>query len=164
MIIQNNKSIRDICDDVSVFEASVIIQKLEFELSSSDIAGVGLAANQIGLRKKVCIIRVSDKIDLVNPIIIEKLDLREFFNEGCLSFPNQWVKTKRFNEVFIKDDLHPAGIICTGIEAVVVQHEIGHLYGETMYDYQINIPGVNQKCWCNSGKKYKKCHIKKVIV
>jgi len=122
-----------------------------------------LAANQIGINKKICIIRAGSKLDLVNPKIAKTYDLMEA-NEGCLSFPNIFINTKRYNEILVKDDLHSAGIICTGLEAVVVQHEVGHLYGEIMFDYKIEIPkNRNDKCWCNSGKKYKKCHINQMI-
>ena len=165
-IITDASLLKAECNDVKLlFDGGVIIEKLEEELAKSKTPGVGLAANQIGINEKVCIIRIKDvAINLVNPKIIEKYDLREFRNEGCLSFPNQYLTTKRYNEVFVKDDIHPSGIVCVGLEAVVVQHEIGHLYGETMMDYAIKIPGRNDKCWCDSGKKYKKCHLGKEIL
>ena len=163
MIITNMKELRAECKDVSLFEAQDIIIKLEDELSKSK-TGVGLAAPQIGIQKRVCIIRCRNfKIDLVNPIIIKKYDLFEFYNEGCLSFKNDLINTKRFNEIVMQDSFHPAGIIFTGVESVIVQHEIGHLYGEIMYDLQIKIPARNEKCWCNNGKKYKLCHLGKII-
>ena len=83
--------------------------------------------------------------------------------EGCLSFPGKEVITCRFNEVFIKDDLHSAGIIFSGMEAVAIEHEIDHLLGITMFSRQIIIPGRNEKCWCGEQKKYKKCHYGKII-
>lgn len=151
--------LRKECKNVSLFEAGNIIAKLEAELNSASTTGIGLAANQIGIDAKVCIIRVGPEFfNLVNPIITAKYDLSLFNNEGCLSFPNVWVTTKRFNEIVVKDLLHPAGIICVGIEAVVVQHEVGHLYGELMHDYIVSVPkGRNDICWCGSGKKWKKC-------
>ena len=165
MIITNEPELRQPCLDASLFEAQYIIDSIAKELSESKIIGVGLAANQIGINKKVCVIRIDQyQLDLVNPVIVDKQDLCSFKNEGCLSFPGEWLSTKRYNEVFIKDLLHPAGVVCTGLTAVVVQHEVGHLYGETMYDYQITMPlGPNSLCWCGSGKKFKKCHTGKEI-
>jgi peptide deformylase len=163
MIITDEKLLREPCEDSNVFEAQSIINRLEKELENSKISGVGLAAPQIGIKKKVCIIRTKDEINLINPVIIEKYDLAEFKDEGCLSFPDQYVLTKRYNEVFVRDIIYPAGIILIGIDAVVAQHEIDHLYGKIMFEHQIKRPKVNEKCWCKSGKKYKKCHIKKVI-
>lgn len=165
MIITDESKLRSECQDVSIFEANDIISKLEEELKSSKNTGIGLAANQIGIDKKVCIIRVGSlSLNLANPIITEKEDLCLFRNEGCLSFPDQWISTKRYNEIVVKDLFHSAGVVCSGLMAVVVQHEVGHLYGETMYDYEIKIPsGPNMPCWCKSGKKYKKCHMGKEI-
>jgi peptide deformylase len=163
MIVTNKSELTKECRDVSLIEANNILQLLEKELANSKIAGVGLAANQIGLDAKICIIRAQNKIDFINPTIIEQYDLMEFGNEGCLSFPGQWLLTKRYNEILVKDLWHPAGIILVGVDAVVAQHEIGHLYGETMFEYQIERPQVNAKCWCGSDRKYKKCHMRKVI-
>jgi len=163
MIVTNRSELKKECRDVSILEAHDIIKKLEDELSNSKIPGVGLSANQIGIDAKVCIIRAKNKISFVNPKIVEQYDLMEFKNEGCLSFPNKWLLTKRYNEIFVKDALHPAGFILTGINAVIAQHEIDHLYGKTMFEYEIQRPRVNDKCWCGSDKKYKKCHMKKII-
>lgn len=164
MIVTDTNKLKKECRDISLIEASGIIYNLENELKRSKISGLGLAANQIGIDAKVCIIRTKSKLDLVNPIITQKYDLSLFKNEGCLSFPEQWITTARYNEILVVDLLHPAGVICTGIDAVVVQHEVGHLYGEVMFDYQIEEPsGPNMSCWCKSGKKYKKCCINKEI-
>lgn len=163
MITTDENQLRYECKDVSIFEGMDIISSLEDELLNSTVSGVGLAANQIGIDAKVCIIRANDSLDLINPKIEEYAYLQEFENEGCLSFPNKWLLTKRYSEILVKDLLHPNGVVATGINAVIIQHEVGHLYGETMYDYQIERPGPNLKCWCGSDKKYKKCHMGRVI-
>lgn len=164
MIITDENLLKKECKDVSIFEAYDIVQKLEDELLSSKKPGIGLAANQIGIDAKVCIIRTGlEKINLANPVIMEKYDLRSFKNEGCLSFPGDFIFTKRYNDILVKDLFHPNGIVCTGLTAVVAQHEIGHLYGETMYDYEIKLPKPNEKCWCGSDKKFKTCHMNKII-
>jgi peptide deformylase len=165
MIITDENLLRKECKDASIFEASEIITKLEYELKNSTAPGIGLAASQIGFYFKIFILRTKHaSLDFVNPKIIDKRDLRLFKNEGCLSFPGIYLTTKRFNEIFVVDLFHPNGIICTGLEAVVVQHETGHVYGETMFDYQVVEPQINQKCWCNSGIKYKRCHMEKFIL
>ncbi len=163
MIITDKSELEKKCRDVSFIEANKILNLLEEELINSKTPGLGLAANQIGIDAKICIIRTKNEINFVNPVIIEQYDLMEFDQEGCLSFPDQWILTKRYNEILVKDALRPAGVILVGIDAVVAQHEIGHLCGKTMFEYQIKRPKVNEKCWCNSDKKYKKCHMKKVI-
>ena len=161
MIVTDKEELTKSCKYVSLLEAPSILKSLEEELEKAG-SGVGLAANQIGIDARVCIIKYKDIIHLVNPEIVALEDLREFHYEGCLSFPGEFIWTKRYNEVFIKDSLHPSGIVCTGFEAVVVQHEIGHLNGETMHDYQIPRLSRNDLCWCGK-KKYKKCHMGKII-
>lgn len=163
MIVTDESLLRQECKEVSIFEGMEIVGKLETELANSTSPGIGLAANQIGIDAKVCIIRTNNSLNLINPRVVERYDLMEFDNEGCLSFPEQWIATKRYAEVLVKDLLHPEGVVATGLDAVVIQHEVGHLYGETMYDYQIKRPGPNLKCWCGSEKKYKKCHMGKII-
>jgi peptide deformylase len=163
MIVTDKEKLRAVCKDVSLFEAQDVISKLENELSKSEI-GIGLAANQIGIDAKVCIIKAKKLFALVNPVIVETFDKSLFANEGCLSFPGEFLTTARFNEIVVRDLLHPAGLICTGLEAVVVQHEVGHLYGELMHDFVVDIPaGRNSLCWCGSNRKYKKCCLGKDI-
>lgn len=163
MIITDKAFLQKPCRDVFIIEhptfTNAVIAQLEEELKNSKVTGIGLAANQIGIDAKICIIRTEqEKINLANPIIVEKYDLSIFKGEGCLSFPGEWLMTKRYNEIVVKDLYHPAGIILMGLEAVVAQHEIGHLYGELMHDYVITLPlGPNSPCWCGSGKKWKKC-------
>ena len=162
MIIKDKIQLQIPCKEASIFEAPAIIKLLEKELINSSELGIGLSAIQIGVLKKIFIMRMgSNFISLVNPKVIDAYDLREFHNEACLSFPGDSITTKRFNEIYIKDDLHPAGLIFTGLEAVITQHEMGHLNEQTMYDYEIKIPKRNEMCWCNSGRKYKLCHLNK---
>lgn len=144
--------------ETTLFEGQAILDKLKAELNNSKTLGIGLAAPQIGIKKQVVIIRSSQKIDLINPKIIKQYDLREFDDEGCLSFPDDRVTTQRYNEILVTDLIHPAGIICVGINAVVVQHELDHLNGILMFDREIKIPHRNSLCWCGSRKKYKSCH------
>ena len=163
MIITDAEQLKQECEDASIFEAPEIIKRLEYELANSTIPGIGLAAPQIGIKKKVLIARYGNfKLDLVNPVIVDQSDLREFDGEGCLSFPQKYLTTARYNEIYIKDDLH-YGLVLTGFHAVICAHECDHLYGITMFDRQIKRPGRNEKCWCGSGKKYKVCHNNKVI-
>jgi peptide deformylase len=168
MIITDENELRKPCAEVSIFEAQGIVKALETELDNSPLQGIGLAANQIGIFKKVCILRVGNKaLDLANPIIVEGYDLSEFEREGCLSFPEAFIITQRYAEVVVKDLFHENGVVLTGLMAVVAQHEIGHLSGNTMYDFQIKRPNRNDPCWCHegikNGTKYKKCHMNKIM-
>lgn len=110
---------------------------LESELKNSEklgFPGIGLACPQIGIAKKMAIIRIPGKkiyyADLVNPVIIEKYDLAIFDGEGCLSFPKLFGRTQRYQEIRVENFLgFPKNFIATGLPAVCIQHEIDHLNG-----------------------------------
>lgn len=142
-------------------EAEEIIKELEFSLQKSPVRGVGLAAPQISINKRVAIIRIENEmLDLVNPVILEKERGFVNFDEGCLSVPGERLNTQRYKEIFVKDDLHPEGFVAMGDVAVVIQHEVDHLDGVLITDRVVgkNKIGRNEKCPCGSGKKYKRCH------
>jgi len=98
--------------------------------------GIGLAANQIGIQKKVCLIHVDGSVLLVNPVIIAASGEIEF-EEGCLSFPGELIKTRRFTDIKVMTTNHPEVLRFSReknlLECVCVQHEIDHLNGITMH-------------------------------
>jgi peptide deformylase len=164
MIITNIDELRKQNTNASLEEAEEIIKRLERELKDSPINGVGLAAPQIGIHKNVVIIRTEeDKLDLVNPIIVDKRNGFIFKDEGCLSFPGKKANTFRYKEVFIKDDIHPDGFVAVGMTAVVILHELGHLVGNLLIDNDVGKVGRNDPCPCGALKegrpiKFKNCH------
>ena len=163
MIVTDMVALRKPCKSVSIFEAAPIIKQLENALATSTIKGVGLSANQIGIDARVCIIRTPNlSLDLVNPVVVG-YDLGSFDGDGCLSVPGVFITTQRYAEVFVKDSLHTAGLIATGLEAVIIQHETDHTLGILMLDRQIKIPFRKEQCWCGSGKQYKDCHLRRII-
>ena len=164
-IITDLKILRADNSSVSIEESKDIIKKLEISLQNS-ITGVGLAASQVGINKRVAIIRINNEIiDLVNPTVIEKENMFINFNEKCLSLPNVCINTKRYREIYIKDDLHPDGVIAVGDVATVILHEVDHLDGILMIDRMMGSGkiGRNDPCPCgkrinNKPVKRKKCH------
>lgn len=99
--------------------------------------GAGLAANQVGILKRLVVIDMGDNlIKLVNPQIIGTSGVQECV-EGCLSFPNQWGKTIRPQIVTVQA-LNEYGeeIILTGENALAkcFCHEIDHLDGTVFID------------------------------
>jgi len=167
VIITNVEELRKPNDKVnSLEEALKIIKLLEKELSNSKIKGVGLAAPQIGIHKKVAIVRINDfKLDLINPIVVDKLQPIISKDEGCLSLPGVRLDTQRFNEIFIKTLNYPEGLILTEFPAIVALHEIDHTEGILIIDRAIGKGkvGRNDPCPCgrivnNKPVKFKKCH------
>jgi peptide deformylase len=162
-MITNELELRKPNQNASLEEAKSIIKELEKELSLHP--GIGLAAPQIGIHKTVAIIRTgSENLDLVNPIIIEKIGCITSREEGCLSFPGKKLNVARFKEIFLKDDLHPDGIVVTGLMAIVCEHEIDHCQNILFIDKSIdNKIGRNDPCPCGNNKdgkniKFKNCH------
>lgn len=147
-------------------EIPKLIKTLEESLRASPHPGVGLSAPQVGINKCVAIVRTKEvSFNLANPVILDKLGPFINKNEGCLSIPGKTFDTQRYNEIFVKDDLHPAGLIITGLESVVVQHETDHLCGMLVKDRAIGKNKVRRNDSCPCGKKidgkpikYKKCH------
>ena len=104
MIITDKNKITQVCEPCkSVEEGEKIGAQLLKELTESN-SGIGLAANQIGINKRVCVINVKEPIVLINPEIIEKSEEKFAFMEGCLSFPGEVIKTTRYKWVKVKAD------------------------------------------------------------
>lgn len=159
MIVTDPNQLRQPIEEVNLEEAKEIISKLEKELSAEP-HGIGLAAPQIGIKKKVAIIRFEEDIDLINPVILERNQPVIMKSEACLSLPGLSVDTQRYKEVFVKDLQRPEGFVATGNMAIALQHEIDHLEGILIIDRAIGKNKIkrNAPCPCGSKLKYKKCH------
>lgn len=167
MIITDVSKLRKINSKVSIEEAKEIIPKLEKDLVESERPGIGLAACQIGIHKQVAIVRITgeEDMDLVNPILIEKWGSFINKDEGCLSLPNKTVNTNRHKEIFVKDDLHPAGFVATGLAAIAIVHEIDHIQNILITDRRAGKGKIKRNDPCPCGKmkngrfmKWKECH------
>lgn len=94
--------------------------------------GVGLAAVQVGILKRVVVIDIGEgPIELVNPEITFK-EGEQISQEGCLSLPNKWANTKRPKKVQVKaQDRTGKWQVFTGedLKAKAFCHEIDHLDG-----------------------------------
>lgn len=140
MIVTDEEVLRVKCELVLPDEVDDLRKKLEEALiwsAKQGRSGVGLACPQIGIAKSMAIVRIDDtmKIDLVNAKIAQMYHPFEFEGEGCLSFPNRWVRTRRYKEVVVEENLiYPNRFIVTDFSAVVVLHEINHLNGVLLPD------------------------------
>tara|TARA_Y100001963_G_scaffold138530_1_gene203415 strand:- start:124 stop:717 length:594 start_codon:yes stop_codon:yes gene_type:complete len=185
MIIKNIEQLKTKCEPISGLtfnEGEEIGAQLLNELKNSE-SGIGLAANQIGINKRVCVINVKKPLVLINPEIIERSEKEFIFPEGCLSFPDKKIRTKRNVSVKVKADNHEETLsfsadsedINDAFECVCVQHEIDHLDGITMFDREFkqepivrgkNAPvkiGRNEKVLIASGVESKVMKYKKAL-
>lgn len=103
--------------------------------------GIGLAATQVNVHKRVIVIDVSETRDqplvLINPEILERQGLEEM-EEGCLSVPGIYDKVTRAERVRVRTldrDGKAQEFDADGLLAVCIQHEIDHLDGKLFVDY-----------------------------
>ena len=103
--------------------------------------GIGLAATQVNVAKRVLVIDLSEKRDqplaLINPEILERSGIEET-EEGCLSVPGYFDKVTRAEKIRVRAldrDGKPIEFDADGLLAVCIQHEIDHLDGKLFVDY-----------------------------
>lgn len=102
-----------------------------------DKYGVGLAAPQVGVLKKIVVIDVGEgPIVLINPEIVE-ISGEQTGEEGCLSVPGKWGIVTRPNHVKVRalnQEMEPIELEGEGLLARAFCHEIDHLSGELYID------------------------------
>jgi peptide deformylase len=109
-----------------------------------DAPGIGLAAPQIGELKRVIVLDI-DREDLqtgpllmANPEIVEASDEDATYEEGCLSLPEHYSDVSRPAKVtvrYLDRDSETKEMVCEGLLATCVQHEIDHLDGILFVDH-----------------------------
>ena len=106
--------------------------------------GIGLAAIQIGIPKRIIVMDISKDINnkkpiyFINPIILQKGTNKSTYEEGCLSVPDQFAEIDRPSKCDI-EHLDYNGekqlLKAEGLLATCIQHEIDHLEGILFIDY-----------------------------
>ncbi len=106
-----------------------------------DAPGIGLAATQVNIHKRIVVIDVSEEKDaplvMVNPEIVAKFGVEEM-DEGCLSVPGYYETVERAEEIEVRywDREGESQSLETGdLLAVCIQHELDHLEGKLFVDY-----------------------------
>ena len=130
-------------EDISTEKIQTLIEDMIETMHKFN--GVGLAAVQVGVLKRLIVIDLYDDkgpIVLINPIIIKTKGEQEV-EEGCLSFPNQFAKVIRPAEVFVEYTTREGKRIKLKAKELLAQaicHEVDHLNGEVFVDKMI--PGT----------------------
>lgn len=122
------------CEKVETYEDGVSIgQRLIFALHNGPIKiqnPIGLAANQMGINKRVFIAMIDGNWEcFVNPEIIKTSKTTTEYEEGCLSLPGKLFKTKRYDWIKVKS-LGKKTKKYKDFNAIVIQHEVDHLNGK----------------------------------
>ena len=106
--------------------------------------GIGLAAIQVGVPKRIIVLDIASKDEpknpmyFINPEIVEKSDANSTYEEGCLSVPGQFAEIDRPSTCHVKFlDYYgqPKELKAEGMLATCIQHEIDHLEGILFIDY-----------------------------
>ena len=189
-IKEHNPVIKKKLREVSVEEGMEIATEL-FQILNKRGDGIGLAANQVGNDAQVAVVNVREPLVLINPKIQEQWDEIDYY-EGCLSYPEKGIHTKRYKNIIVKTEQEEGGWYFSGaesskgkgsweastkhdqeqrvLEAVCVQHEIDHLMGKTIHDRKIETTvrvekkiGRNQKVLIACGPDSKVVKYKKAI-
>ena len=144
IITEPNKLLRQISKPVSSVgkeEQKLMDDMLETMYAAN---GIGLAAIQIGIPKRIIVIDLNrDEIKkkpmyFVNPVIKNKDPLKATYEEGCLSVPNQFAEINRPSKCEVEHldyDGEKKLLKADGLLATCIQHEMDHLEGILFIDY-----------------------------
>ena len=144
ILTEPNKILREKSLTVKVVDED--LKKLMDDMLETMYAapGIGLAAIQVGVPKRVIVLDIAPKdkpknpMFFVNPEIITKSENSSTYEEGCLSVPGQFAEINRPDKCHIKYlDYYgqPKEIKADGMLATCIQHEIDHLEGILFIDY-----------------------------
>jgi len=129
---KDDEVLSKVCKEVKVFDKKLAILLDDMYDTMKKNNGVGLAAPQVGILKRVCVVDIGDgKIELINPRII-KTEGSQTGSEGCLSVPGVYGEVERPNFVTVKAyDRSGKEFEVSGQEllARAFCHEIDHLDG-----------------------------------
>ncbi len=141
------------------------IQKLVDDMAETmyDAPGVGLAATQVGLSLRICVIDAQDPtsddphdsspglVVLINPEIVKRSGAREC-DEGCLSLPGYKGTIQRSEKVTVKGlnrDGRPIRYTAGGLFAEAIEHEVDHLDGTLYFDYLDDVDKLVPYGWAS---------------
>jgi peptide deformylase len=129
VLTQKAKRVASVDDTVRTLCASMVNTMIENN-------GVGLAANQVGVLKRIIVVLdENNPVVMINPEILEFSQQKCEMEEGCLSIPGEYLQITRPETVKVKYR-NTKGMPCintySGLTSRVIQHELDHLDGITM--------------------------------
>lgn len=157
-IITSVEILKQTSEPVTPEEAPKIIEALEGQLSKCD-NGIGLGAIQLGIPKRVFVIKKAGRNGMefdhfINPTFVDSSGEFIFVGEGCLSFPGLYLNTKRFHHYTIERDVLDGETFRRetdyfyypetsderisrdeAIGSIAVQHEMDHMEGKILLEY-----------------------------
>ena len=144
ILVEPNKLLRQVSQPVK--EVNKQIQKLMDDMLETMYSanGIGLAAIQIGVPKRIIVMDISKDENkkepryFINPVIRNKDNLKSTYEEGCLSVPNQFAeidRPKACDVEYLDYNGQKKLLKAEGLLATCIQHEMDHLEGILFIDY-----------------------------
>ena len=143
IITEPNKILRQVSKPI--FKVGDEERKLMDDMMDTmyDANGIGLAAIQIGVPKRIIVIDISkdgskNPMFFANPVIKNKDKEKTTYEEGCLSVPNYFAEVdrpKRCEVEYLDYNGHNKILKANGLLATCIQHEMDHLEGILFIDY-----------------------------
>ncbi len=144
IVLHPDRRLRAKCEPVAEVDDSVRALLEDMLATMYDAPGVGLAAPQLGVLKRVVVMDCSEKegepapLRMVNPEILWASEEMNVHEEGCLSVPEEYVEVARPARVrarWLDEKGERREAEFDGLWATCVQHEIDHLDGKLFIDY-----------------------------
>jgi peptide deformylase len=136
--------LRKVSTPIETVDAEVLKLADEMLETMYDAPGVGLAAVQVGVPKRLVVLDVSEQEDkpkpltLINPEILKVGSSVRLHEEGCLSIPDFRLEIERPSKItvgYIDRDGKPRELEAEGLLATAIQHEVDHLNGKLIIDF-----------------------------
>ena len=143
-----NPLLKKISEPVKVIDDDVLSLIDDMIETMYAAPGIGLAAIQVGVPKRILVIDIArddearNPLSFINPEIIDPTESLNSFEEGCLSVPGFYEQVERYNNIsftYKNLDGESQNGTAQGLLAVCIQHEIDHLDGKLFVDYISNM-------------------------
>ncbi len=144
ILVLPDPRLRQVSDPVKTVDADLRRLVEDMFETMYDAPGIGLAAIQVGVPKRIITLDLAKKDDkpepqvFINPEIVSASQEKGTYEEGCLSIPEYYEEVERPAQVKVKYldlDWKPREIEASGLLATCLQHEIDHLNGVLFIDH-----------------------------
>lgn len=146
IVLHPDPVLRERCVEFGMYSAETRELAAELRASLSSTTGIGLAAPQIGVARRIILIRADPKtragggLVMIDPVILETSEACTVMMEGCLSIPGTRIAVSRPEKViveYLSETGRPKTAEFEGLAAKCVQHEIDHLDGVLILDREL---------------------------
>ena len=144
IVLAPDPALKKTCDPLE--QVDIHHQKLIKEMFETmyEANGVGLAAPQVGINKRIFVIDagaredIKNRIAMINPILTNIKKTTSLYEEGCLSFPGHYAELERPDEItveYLDENNKKQKLISKNFTSRVIQHELDHINGILFVDH-----------------------------